>query len=209
MESINFPIDHMGAGHGDSECNPFDSVYRRPSAQSPLSPEETEMLVDKVLLTADGTTALVETSQGRHRGWYDKHFTLLPIADTEGLLAAKPLPPDLLSRMAFSLGFLAPDYPVARRRSSAQPTTAKSNTALNTHLLAFLDREFWVCTCALGGEAMVPGRIKRHYLLPGEWWNMDGLEMAVMRRDGALVCPRNGYGDAGVVWGGLGEEWGD
>jgi WD40 repeat protein len=209
MESINFPIDHMGAGHGDSECKSFDSIYRRPSAQSPLSLEETEMLVDKVLLTADGTIALVETSQGRHRGRYDKHFTLVPIADKEGSLAARPLPPDLLSRIAFSLGFLAPDYPVARRRSSAQPTTAKSSTTLNTHLLAFLDQDFWVCTCALGGEAMMPGRIKRHYLLPGEWWNMDGLEMAVMRRDGALVCPMNGYGDVGVVGGGLGEEWRD
>jgi hypothetical protein len=147
----------------------FDSVYRGPSAQSPLISEEMKVVVDKVLVTADGTTVLIETFQSRQRGRCDKEFMLLSIIDMEkskiNAVAAKPLPAELRARIRFSLGFLAADFAAAaKRRSSAQSTGLAPPS--NNHLFAFLDKEFWVCTCLLGESQT--GRIKRHYILPCE-----------------------------------------
>jgi hypothetical protein len=154
----------------------LNSVYRRPSTHSPLSPEEMKMVVGKVLVTADGTTVLIETFQSRQRGRCDKEFMLLSIIDMEkskiNAVAANPLPAELRARIRFSLGFLAADFAAAvKRRSSTQSTGLAPPS--NNHLFAFLDKEFWVCTCLLGESQT--GRIK-HYILPCEWWNMYSLE---------------------------------
>ena len=48
-------------------------------------------------------------------------------------------------------------------------------------------------------------RVKRHFFLPRDWQNLDWLELAVMRPDGVLLCPRNG--EVALVEEGLREEW--
>jgi WD40 repeat protein len=80
----------------------------------------------------------------------------------------------------------------------ADPALAPSSE----HVLAFLDHEYWVCTYALADGRQ--GRVKRHHFLPRDWINMDWLELAVMRPDGTLLCPRNG--EVAVVANGLKEE---
>lgn len=72
----------------------------------------------------------------------------------------------------------------------------------NEHVLAFLDHEYWVCTYVLADGR--PGRVRRHHFLPRDWINMDWLELAVMRPDGTLLCPRNG--EVAIVTNGLREE---
>jgi WD40 repeat protein len=206
IESENFQIDRRGI-ENELNIDFFDSVYRRASAQSPLGPGEMKMVVDKVSLTADGMMALVETSQGKQRGRCNKQFMLLSIVDMEGsrtpAITAKPLSLDLRARIGFSLGFLAADFPTAARRRSSAQSTGPAPSSFNKHVFAFLDKEFWVCTCFLGESQT--GRIRRHYILPREWWNMDSLELAVMRSDGALLCPRNG--EVAIITNGLREEW--
>jgi WD40 repeat protein len=75
-------------------------------------------------------------------------------------------------------------------------------TTGNEHVVAFLDHEYWVCTYVLADGR--PGRVRRHHFLPRDWINMDCLELAVMRPDGTLLCPRNG--EVAIVAGGLKEE---
>ncbi len=92
-------------------------------------------------------------------------------------------------------------------RSSSTTTTFltvgdPALTTGNEHVLAFLDHEYWVCTYVLADGR--PGRVRRHFFLPRDWVNMDWLELAVMRPDGSLLCPRNG--EVAIVANGLKEE---
>lgn len=96
--------------------------------------------------------------------------------------------------------------PSTWRSSSSTFLTAgdptPSSTGNNDHVLAFLDHEYWVCTYVLADGR--PGRVRRHHFLPRDWINMDWLELAVMRPDGTLLCPRNG--EVAIVANGLKEE---
>jgi hypothetical protein len=47
--------------------------------------------------------------------------------------------------------------------------------------------------------------VKRHFFLPRDWLNMECLELAIMTKEGALLCPRNG--EVAAVRDGLKEEW--
>jgi len=96
--------------------------------------------------------------------------------------------------------------------SSSTPNPLNPNptpTTSSDHTLAFLDHEYWVCTFVLaeGGITASPPRVRRHHFLPRDWINMDWLELAVMRADGTLLCPRNG--EVAVVRNGLREECGE
>lgn len=83
------------------------------------------------------------------------------------------------------------------------PTMTTTPRATTDHVLAFLDHEFWVCTYTLSETR--PGRVRRHFFLPRDRLNLTALELAVMRRDGVLLCPRNG--EVALVENGLREEW--
>jgi WD40 repeat protein len=82
-------------------------------------------------------------------------------------------------------------------------TNPGSNSAANDHVLAFLDHEYWVCTYVVAADGRA-GRVKRHHFLPRDWINMERLELAIMRPDGTLLCPRNG--EVAIVANGLKEE---
>ena len=87
--------------------------------------------------------------------------------------------------------------------SSAPSSPHRGQTRSPEHLLAFLDQSFWVCTYLLSAGKV--GRVKRHFFLPRDWQNSDWLELATMRSDGVLLCPRNG--EIALVGQGLREEW--
>lgn len=129
------------------------------------------------------------------------------------------LPPDLQAHMVIPLGFVAvesslvahrPLNSTVQRSSTPHPPGAAAAPAMailraTDHVLAFLDHKYWVCTFTLSETR--PGRVKRHFFLPRDWLNMDWLELAVMRPDGVLLCPRNG--EVALVENGLREEWMD
>ncbi len=206
----------------DSTTNqtPHDWLHRTPSAQYPMSPSETNEVVDKILLTVDGTTSLTVTSRRTPQGRRERQYMLVNLASvTDSLcttVTATALPPDLQTHITIPLGFLAADASLATRRKSAlQQSTTPDPTDTSSpppvmatprptdHVLAFLDHEFWVCTYTLSETRL--GRVKRHFFLPRDWLNWDWLELAVMRTDGVLLCPRNG--EVALVENGLREEW--
>ena len=207
----------------DSTTNqtPQDWLHRRPSAQYPMSPTETDEAVDKILLTVDGTTSLIVTSQSTLQGRRERQYMLVSLASMASssgtTVTATVLPPDLQAHIAIPLGFLAADASLATRtKLPSQPITTHNPTDTASpppptmatpramdHVLAFLDHEFWVCTYTLSETR--PGRVKRHFFLPRDWLNLASLELAVMRTDGVLLCPRNG--EVALVENGLREEW--
>ncbi|OAL28874.1 hypothetical protein AYO20_09354 [Fonsecaea nubica] len=168
-------------------------MHRRPSSQYPMSPSEAQEGVDKIVLTVDATMALVVTSRSTAQGRYDRQYFFINLSnlmfdyDSTTPVTASPLPPDLQTHMAKPLGFLEADRN-SRRRSSAMPLT--STAKATHHTLAFLDHNFWVCTYTMHESNL--GRVKRHFFLPRDWINLDWLDLAIMREDGVLLCPRNG-----------------
>ncbi|KAJ9639626.1 hypothetical protein H2204_003696 [Knufia peltigerae] len=197
-------------------------LFRRPSAQYPMSPGESNKIVDKVLLTVNRTSALVVTSQSTAQGRCERQFMFVGLGDvtnpfTEAKVPATALPPELQATMVIPLGFVAVESslvaPRAATSSVQQRTFASSErpavgggtemSRAADHVLAFLDHKYWVCTYTLSQTRA--GRVKRHFFLPRDWLNMDWLELAVMRPDGALLCPRNG--EVALVENGLREEW--
>jgi len=190
---------------------PHDWLNRRPSAQYPMSPSETNEVVDKILLTIDGTTSLNVTSRSTRQGRCERQYMLIKLANmtssSSTTVIAAALPPALQASIAIPLGFLAADASSTNRRKSSlqlNPTdTASATSHATEHVLAFLDHTFWVCTYTLSETR--PRRVKRHFFLPRDWQNADWLQLAVMRPDGVLLCPRNG--EVALVENGLWEEW--
>lgn len=192
---------------------PSDWLFKRPSQLYPMSPNETDEVIDKTLLTVDGTILLTVISRRTPQGRREKQYLLINIGNLHSSpsteVTAMPLPPELQINLITPLGFLAADMsPGTCRRSSVQQSalsspreTASSRPA--EHLLAFLDHSFWVCTYLLSETRL--GRVKRHFFLPRDWQNLDWLELAVLRPDGTLLCPRNG--EVVLVENGLREEW--
>ena len=196
----------------ESSRAPHNSMRRRTSAPFSMSPCEEQSRVDKVWLTSNGTQALVETSSAASQGRRKKQFMLIALArlhipglsETESKICPTPLPPDLLTRIDMPLGFLSNDTRKDHRKSSIQSGEAGSSLATSEDTLVFLDREFWVCTWSFSNSG-IESRVRRHFFLPRDWLNMECLELAVIRSDGTLMCPRNG--EVALVWDGLKEEW--
>lgn len=72
--------------------------------------------------------------------------------------------------------------------------------------LVFFDKDFWVCSCALS-QADIDNptfKIRRHYSLPRDWLNTECLRLAIITKEGSLVCPKNG--EVAVIRDGLKEE---
>ncbi|MCJ1285606.1 hypothetical protein MMC26_004947 [Xylographa opegraphella] len=198
----------------DVESNkyPQESMRRRPSTPLPMSPSENEARVDKVWFACDGTEALVETSSAASHGRRKKQFMLialtrLPIPglpETESKVTPRLLPPDILARIEMPLGFISNDVRPDRRSSSVQKSDADSLPVTSENTLVFLDREYWICTWSFSNIG-IGSRVRRHFFLPRDWLNLASLELALMRNDGTLMCPRNG--EVALVWNGLKEEW--
>ncbi len=187
------PIDIEACPGGQLES------YIRPSARYLASSAELQNYADKLLVTPDGTYVLLQTSRGPPHHTRDSKYMLLRTQDLEGnnptkddpTLTPIALPPPLISRMELPLGFVA---------SNSESLSAYGKG----DVLAFLDKEFWVCTWPLD-DGHSDGKIRRHFFLPRDWLNMDCLELSVMTKDGTFLCPRNG--EIVVVRNGLNEEW--
>lgn len=183
------------------------------------APSKANLAVTKALQTPDGMVGILVICQANATS-RERHFLLIDLKnlDTASTVQATAIPPTLAASMLLPLGFVnAEALNSGRRRSSLQAymerrrlspqsvTLSRMQSPLSRPdwNLAFLDRNFWICTYSLGEQDMA--RVKRHYFLPRDWLNMDLLELAIMRPDGTLLCPKNG--EVAVVMHGLGEEW--
>ena len=216
VSSIERPTLDRSLVDSATISNPHDSLNRTPSAHYPMSPSETNEAIERIMLSVDNKTSLIVSSRSTTQGRHERQYMLINCTDlTENsctTVKATPLPPDLQAAIVIPLGFVATEASLAtRRKTSLQQTntpltTGTMSTAIPRaaeHILAFLDHDFWVCTYML--SELRPGRIKRHFFLPRDWLNIDWLELAVMRPDGVLLCPRNG--EVALVENGLREEW--
>ena len=210
LHSKQRPLDSFGDWDFDVEPQ-YDFTRRRRSEVYPMSPDEVVSLVTKVLFSTDGRAALLEvldfTPQGKRR----KQHILVDVQSISDLhtetVTAFRIPSDLQMVLEVPLGFLQPDGTqfIGRRRSSAQPNHPGSSMSHDEHVMAFIDKEFWVCTSTISDNR--PGRIRKHFPLPRDWLNMEWLELATTTKDGNILCPRNG--EVAIISDGFKEEWHD
>ncbi|KAL2221578.1 hypothetical protein M432DRAFT_587555 [Thermoascus aurantiacus ATCC 26904] len=204
----------------------LSSARSDPTYPSAMDISQNGYSVTKVFMAPDARHALFEiaapvtTKTNRRK---NKQLMLLPMADLlrfeiqstpKNTAEAAPtsltlLQPDILSRIEIPLGFLISDATRQRHKSFStqrRPSTPPDiSYASSESTLAFLDREFWVCTWTWSGSDVYNGRVKRHYFLPQDWPNMECLELATVRSDSALLCPRNG--EVAVICNGFDQEW--
>ena len=187
----------------DVESHPHGQLesHRRPSARYLATSTDLEDFVDRIFITPDGLHILLQTSRGflhhRRNSKYmllrsqDLGVTVPPMNDLT--LTPGALPSSVAARMELPLGFIANHL----ERWAPFP---------NGSVLAFIDKEFWICTWSLDGEQS-DSRIRRHFFLPRDWLNTECLDLSVMTKDGVFLCPRNG--EVAVVRNGLDDEWTD
>lgn len=175
-------------------------AFRLDSTDWPLSPHDFDSSVDKTFLTPDGSTVLVQTSQSCDHHRRRKQFMILRMsalaADNSAKeITASALPEHIRARIEIPLGFLG--------NNSIKGLWGFSAGHPESAVLAFLDKDFWVCTGLLNGDGEVA--VKRYFFLPRDWLNIESLELAAVTEEGTFMCPRNG--EIGVVTGGLKDEW--
>jgi len=200
----------------DGGPNRSNKLRRRQSGAYPMSPTEIETQVDKVLLSPKGELVLVQSSEATFQGRRERECMLIDLTSMDDLYAtkqaqAKPLPPELRLELEMPLGFVTSPLaalPHSRQSSVHSPREAAFSPTLwrsSNCLLVFVSKDFWICSFNLGPGQ--PGRVRRHFFLPRDWWNMDLLELATVTPDGQILCPRNG--EVGIIANGLIEEWAD
>jgi WD40 repeat protein len=185
-------------------------LSQKASESGAASPEELETLVNKTFVTPDQSIMLIETSRASDHRRRQKQFMIIKTSDisadgSENIITPSPLPDDILTRIEMPLGFLdehgIKTFWTFSSRSASDPTTSPGPA-----VLAFLDKDFWVCTGLLnGGGTVILEGVKRHFFLPRDWLNIECLELAIMTNNGTLFCPRNG--EVAIIRDGLKEEW--
>jgi hypothetical protein len=195
------------------EVSLSQSLDRTALARS-KSPEECSSSIEKVHQTDDGTCFVLELSHVQQSGQQSHHFVT---AKSENILQSVPttsrppletfeLPRAILTVIDTVFGLLSSDATASDRRSSAQhhkSLVTTSSATLQGDLLAFLDRELWVCTWPLSDSFGL--QVKKHFFLPRELANVECLQLATVTRDGVLLCPRNG--EVIVIEGGFKSTW--
>ena len=187
-------------------------MFRRPSAAYPMSPSEFENLVDKALTTPNGSHVLLETSQASLKYLCKKQFMVIRIQDLSGTTLSKEssvitpliLPREILTRIEMSLGFITSGPSEILWNPLRQEVVGDSEVSEEEYVLAFMDRDFWICTWS-SMDATAGSTIKRHFFPPRDWLNMECLELSLVTKDGTFLCPRNG--EVAVVKNGLRDQW--
>ncbi|KAG8158557.1 hypothetical protein KVR01_011679 [Diaporthe batatas] len=174
--------------------------FRLDSLDWVLEASDVDSSVDKIFRTPDGSALLVQTSQVCDHHRRRKQFMVLKMnalaADNPvNEITASPLPLHMRERIEIPLGFLG--------SQGIQGVGMFSHGHPEAPVLAFLDKDFWVCTGLLNNQGEV--HVKKFFFLPRDWLNIESLELAAVTREGVLICPRNG--EIGVVTGGLKDEW--
>ena len=187
------------------EANSYHDDHRRSSAGRLMSPDENQDTVDEAFVTIGGTHIVLSTSQATDQRWRRRRFFILRSTDLKpqdpdaiAAISPRPIPQTVSSRIEKILGVL-------KEESLRETRSFLSHSASQSNLLAFLDKEYWVCTWAFGDDAVSDGKVKRHFFLPQDWLSPDCVRLATVSKDGIFYCPRNG--EVAIVRNGLREEW--
>lgn len=187
-------------GQQQSPVSDRPGPFRLDSLDWALEANDVHSSVDKIFPTPDGSSWLVQTSQVCDHHRRRKQFMVLRASalsmDSQVKeLTASPLPQHIRDRIEIPLGFIG--------NHGMKGVGVFSHGNSEAPVLAFLDKDFWVCTGLLQEQGELP--VKRYFFLPRDWLNIESLELAAITREGAFICPRNG--EIGVVTGGLKDEW--
>ncbi|KAM0611995.1 hypothetical protein ACHAP1_000890 [Verticillium nonalfalfae] len=179
-------------------------LVRSPSSTQALTRLELEASIDKVMFCKEGQWLFVQKSTASTDERRTLDFFTMDVAflepGQEGLaspvnnVSATPLPQQILREIEVPLGFVA-DH-VGLKKTLGVPRNLDGASSM-----AFLDRDFWLCTWYLSADAGNV-KIRKHFFLPRDWINMECLELAMITHDGRFLCPRNG--ELVVVSNGLG-----
>lgn len=171
------------------------------------NPTETQAHMERTFVSPDKSIIVLEASHTSSEGTWRCHRVIdpatIPIKQgtpSESLVAYAQMPRVVEGSIQQAFGFFVDQL---NRKRSFQDRALLATTQ-ESHVLAFLDRDFWVCSCSLLDNR---SGIRRHFFLPRDWWNFESLELAVVTRMGTLLCPRNG--EIAVVENGFREEWRD
>lgn len=188
------------AGMGPDAPPPMS---RRRSSAWYLDKDDLGTRVDHVMFVPSQSDLLVQLSEPLKSNQLRRvRYVLLsldsasPPGDGPASIQSRPLPASVLSTMVMPLGFVTAEGSagagdVVQRRRSSQSTGAAA--AAQKLSLAFIDRDFWVRSWSMEEEGdSAHANTKRHFFLPRDWINMEGLELAQATLDGRLLCPRNG-----------------
>jgi hypothetical protein len=192
----------------DEETCASQEGFRPPLERIPSS-EKSDPSANRVLVTADYSSYLVDLSETQQMGRHTKHIIRVKNADilirpSAGLQAVLPfstLPNHLLARIERVLGLLPFDATASDRQSLAQHHKSLVTTSIKRDgdLIAFIDQDYWICTCPVADTT--GSELKKHFFLPRDWINKECLELATVTRDGVFLCPKNG--EVGIVKGGF------
>ncbi|KAF3346384.1 Putative cytochrome b5 [Verticillium dahliae VDG2] len=179
-------------------------LVRSPSSTKALTRLELEASIDKVMFCKEGQWLFVQKSTASPDERRTLDLFTMDVAflepGQEGLaspvnsVSATPLPQQILREIEVPLGFVA-DH-VGLKKTLGVPRNLDGASSM-----AFLGRDFWLCTWYLSADAGNV-KIRKHFFLPRDWINMECLELAMITHDGRFLCPRNG--ELVVVSNGLG-----
>ncbi|TLD26571.1 hypothetical protein PspLS_05202 [Pyricularia sp. CBS 133598] len=197
----------------DLESTHADPVLKsahRPSASYSTCPLEAVHSVDKLFLSPENSFIFVQTSHRLDQGRCLMRLFILDTSflqdssnpDNASSVLARSLPAPVVERLEIPMGLVLDDIAVGTQKTRPRITSGAGLGGRGCSL-AFLDREFWLCTWSLDDYGGL--EIRRHFFLPRDWINMSCLRMAKVTEDGSFVCPRNG--ELAVVSNGLRQQW--
>jgi hypothetical protein len=139
------------------------------------SESETVRHIQKVMLAQDEKHILVHVKEQISHGRVQHRLLVVAVESLEipkaqmdnGPLDCLHFTNDLDQRFEFPLGILSGEH------------------------LVFLDRDLWLCSMDLTGQSAATS-LKRHYFIPRDWTDVEGLRQCSMLRDGTLLCPQEG-----------------
>lgn len=170
FDNLKFPLVRQHSTFSDTELP--TSLGGNDATPAELKPAR---YVQKAMLAQDEEHILVHVKEYVSRSRVQNRLLIIaagaleiPSAPLEsGPLDCLQLTNDLTQRLEYALAILSGDW------------------------LVFLDRDLWVCSMNLTRQREA-STLKRHYFIPSDWTDTEGLKQCSMLRDGTLLCPQAG-----------------
>ena len=157
---------------------------RKNSSGNPLTGDD--RVVESVVSSQNGDYILISISYSASSLNRKSRIQIIPTImlaqNVHTPITPVSLPPDLVSILEYPLAILGKDR------------------------LVFLDSSFWVCTWNLRNKSFgIANSITRHFFLPRDWINSEGLRLCQVLPDGTFLCPRKG--EMAIIRSTLGSDW--
>ena len=175
---------------------------------------ESREQVNRVLVTNDKKFVLIQSLCPNSQGQKNRETLVFDVADIPGAsdMGSNANEVGSSSMSTLSSETSTEDNEIQEIKPIYLPSELASEVEvplafLSRNRLAFLDRNFWLCSWRLPipssdnapRKSIIGGtldggtmEIKRHYFLPTDWISPDSVAISTMMADGTLLCPRNG-----------------